>query len=187
MSLSSRLFELARTLPWLRERAGRAVDAVVAVSSVPPPGLRPGTWALPRTPATDDTPIVLVDCTDVSGEQLARLVDDLPRVSANTQGARFVLVVDGPQLAVGRRGGIIVEQLVDAAAWARRHDPASWQAYRLRRFEQLRETYLPGQVVLLPSGDAGELQQAIVRRPPPTVVRRALTRAERWIDPPLAR
>lgn len=187
MSLSSRLLALARTQPWLREWAGRAVDAFVAVSSVPPPGLRPGTWALPRTSATDDTPIVLVDCTELSAERLARLVDDLPRVSANAQGARFVLVVDGPQLAVGRRGGIIVEQLVDVTAWARRHDPASWPAYRDLRFEQLRSTYLPSHVVLLASGDARELQQAIVRRPGPTALRRVLTRAERLIDPPLAR
>ena len=184
MSLTSRLVELVRRQPWLRERAGRAVDAVVAASSVPPPGLQPGAWARHLAKASDDTPIVVVDCTGVAAEQLAELVDHLPQVSSAAAGSRFVLVVDGPLLAVGRRAGVVVEQLVDATAWARRHDPAGWPAYREQRFEQLRRAYRPHQVVRLASGEARELQQAITPRPPPTRARRALARAERRLDPP---
>lgn len=184
MSLVRRALDEARRHPVLRERAGRAVDAVVAASSVPPPSLRPGAWAVHRGRATDDDPVVVVDVTGVGREPLQALVDQLPQVSNSVGPVRFVLVVDGAQLAVGRRAGVVVEHLIDEAVWARRHDGADWPAYRRERFEQLRRTYRPHQVVRLASGDPAELSAAIVpaRRPP--VWRRVLSRAERLLDPP---
>lgn len=176
--------EAARRRPWLRERAGRAVDAVVRVSSVPPPALRPGAWAQGRGAAADDSPVVVVDCTGVGHDPLQALVDRLPEVSAAAGGARFVLVVDGPRLAVGRRAGVVVEHLLDPDAWARRHDPAGWAAYRDERFAQMRSTYRPLQVVTLPSADADELARVLVRAPAPRLWRRAWSRAERVLDPP---
>lgn len=178
------LTDLARRQPWLRERAGRAVDAVVAASRVPPPGLRPGAWARHLDRRADDLPVVLVDCSGLGAETLAELVESLPTVSSAAGGVRFVLVVDGANLATGRRVGVVVEHLVDAATWGRRHPEASWPAYRERRFEQMRNTYRPQQVVVLPSGDADQLRQAIgASRPAPTW-RRLLARAERALDPP---
>lgn len=184
MSAVSRVLDAARSRPWLRARAGRAVDAVVAASAVSPPGLRPGAWARQRGRATDDTPVVVVDCAGVGRERLQALVDRLPQVSDVAGPVRFVLAVDGPQLAVGRRAGVVVEHVIDPAAWARRHDPAGWPAYRRELFEQIRRAYRPQQVITLPSGDSGELQRAL-RRPAPTPAwRRVVSRAERLLDPP---
>ena len=151
--------EAARRLPWLRERAGRAVDAVVRASSVPPPALRPGAWSLGLGVAADDLPVVVVDVTGLATEPVQALVDRLPEVGA---GVRFVLVVDGPQLAVGRRAGVVVEHLIDQGAC----------------------TYRPHRVLALPSGDPDELGRARVRAPAPTAWRRAWSRAERLLDPP---
>ena len=173
--------EAARRVPWLRERAGRAVDAVVRASSVPPPALRPGAWSVGLGPAADDLPVVVVDVTGLATEAVQALVDRLPEVAA---GVRLVLVVDGPQLAVGRRAGVVVEQVIDETAWARRHDPAGWPAYRTERFDQMRSTYRPHQVLTLASADADELGRALVRAPAPTTWRRAWSRAERLLDPP---
>lgn len=173
--------EAARRLPWLRERAGRAVDAVVRASSVPPPALRPGAWSHGLGTAADDLPVVVVDVTGLATEPVQTLVDRLPEVAP---GVRFVLVVDGPQLAVGRRAGVVVEHLIDPAAWAHRHGPAGWPAYRSERFDQMRSTYRPHQVVALASGDADELGRALVAAPAPTAWRRAWSRAERLLDPP---
>lgn len=177
----SRLLDLARRQPWLRERVGRAVDRVVAASSVAPPGLRPGGWARHRGRATDDTAVVVVDATGLDGPTLRALVDALPQMGAPV---RFVLAVDGPQLAVGRRAGVVVEHIIDAAAWAHRHDPAGWPAYRHERFEQLRRTYHPHLVVPLPSGDPQVLARWVDHRPRASRWRRVLIRAERTIDPP---
>lgn len=184
MSAASRVIELARRQPWLRERAGRAIDAVVAASSASPPGLLPGRWAGDLGRAGDRLPIVVVDCTGVDAARLAELVDHLEQVSAAVGGARFVLVLDGPRLAAGGRGGVVVEQVVDPTAWARRHDPAGWPTYRRRRFDQLHRTYRPHQVVPLASGEWAELQQAITPRAPEAKVRRWLARGERLLDPP---
>ena len=174
--------ETARRLPWLRERAGRVVDAVVRVSSVPPPALRPGAWSLDLGAAADDLPVVVVDLTGLPAGQLQALVDRLPGVAGGP--VRFVLVVDGPQLAVGRRAGVVVEQVIDETAWARRHDPAGWPAYRTERFDQMRRTYRPHQVISLASGDADELGRSVARAPTPRAWRRAWSRAERLLDPP---
>ncbi|HEX8497320.1 MAG TPA: hypothetical protein VF661_09015 [Actinomycetales bacterium] len=186
--LVGHLVSAARSQDRLREPAGRAVDAVVAASRVPPPGLKPGSWARGLGARADDTPVVVVDCTGVDTGRLNHLVEQLPAVSAATGLVRFVLLVDGPQLAVGRRSGVVVEHLVDQVAWARRHDPASWPAHRALRLAQLRGTYRPHQVVELPTGDAGELHAAIRPRPrrpwPVTVTRRVLARLERLLDPP---
>ncbi|MEO7745150.1 MAG: hypothetical protein ABIV05_02855 [Actinomycetota bacterium] len=171
----------ARRLPWLREQAGRAVDAVVRASSVPPPALRPGAWSHGLGTAADDLPVVVVDVTGLATEPVQALVDRLPEVAP---GVRFVLVVDGPQLAVGRRAGVVVEHLIDPRAWARRHDPAGWPAYRSERFDQMRSTYRPHQVVALASGDADELGRALVAAPAQAAWRRAWSRAERLLDPP---
>ncbi len=184
MSVPRWVLDAARRQPWLRERAGRVVDAVVAASSVSPPGLEPGAWAKHRGRATDHTPVVVLDCTGLGHEPLQALVDRLPQVSQAAGGARFVLVVDGAQLAVGRRAGVVVEHVIDEQAWARRHDPAGWPTYRAQRFAQLVRTYRPQQVCVLPTGDATQLQREIVRRGARPVWRRALSRAERVIDPP---
>ncbi len=173
--------EAARRLPWLRERAGRAVDAVVRASSVPPPALRPGAWSLGLGAAADDLPVVVVDVTGLATAPVQALVDRLPEVAA---GVRVVLVVDGPQLAVGRRAGVVVEHLIDERAWAHRHDPAAWPAYRTERFDQMRSTYRPHQVVALASGDPDELGRVLVRAPAPAAWRRVWSRAERLLDPP---
>jgi len=79
---------------------------------------------------------------------------------------------------------VVVEHVIDEQAWARRHDPAGWPAYRAQRFAQLVRTYRPQQVCVLPTGDATQLQREIVRRGARPVWRRALSRAERVIDPP---
>lgn len=173
--------EAARRQPWLRERAGRAVDAVVRASSVPPPALRPGAWSVDLGAAADDLPVVVVDVTGLGSAAVQALVDRLPSVGA---GVRFVLVVDGPQLAVGRRAGVVVEHLVDEVAWARRHDPAGWSTYRTERFEQMRRTYRPHQVLRLASGDADELGRSLAGAPAPRPWHRAWSRAERLLDPP---
>lgn len=178
------LLAAARRRPWLRERAGRAVDAGVAASAVPPPALRPGAWARHRGRAADDTPVVVVDCTGLDAGRLARLVGALPQVSQQTGDSRFVLVVGGPHLAAGRREGLVVEHVVDADAWVRRHDLADWPAYRRTRLEQIRRTYRPHQVVGSPAGDPQLLQQAISRHQPPPGWQRLVARVERVLDPP---
>ena len=179
----SKVLDAARRRPWLRARAGRLVDAVVAASAVPPPSLRPGAWARQGAPA-DATPVVVVDCTGLATAPLQALVDRLPEVSEVRGRARFVLVVDGSQLAVGRRAAVVVEHLIDPAAWARRHDPAGWPAYRDETFAQLTRTYRPHQVVALPSGDPDELTRVLVPGGGLPAWRRLLSRAERVVDPP---
>ncbi len=185
-----RAVELARSQAWLREPAGRAVDAVVAASRVPPPGLRPGSWSRSLGARADDLPVVLVDVTGVDAGRLAHLVEHLPQVSAACRRARFVLVLDGAHLALGRRSGVVVEHLLDERAWSRRHPVDGWPAHRERRLAQLRSTYRPVQVVALPSGDPTDLQAQLAtavagwRAPGP--MRRAWARIERVLDPPPA-
>lgn len=183
----SRLLELARGQAWLREPAGRVVDAVVAASRVPPPGLRPGSWSRSLGARADDLPVVVVDVTGVDPGPLAHLVEHLPQVSAARGRVRFVLVLDGPHLALGRRSGVVVEHLLDEAAWSRRHPPEQWPAHRERRFAQLRSTYQPVRVVTLPDGDPAELERALVGvAPTGGRLRRAWARVERVLDPPPA-
>ncbi len=202
MTLPTRLAELVRRHPRVREYAGRAVDAVVALvagAGVSPPGLRAGTWAARSGPALDELPIVVLECARWSQSDLAALVHLLPRVSADAGGCRFVLVVAGPQLAVGGRAGVVVEQLLGPQEWSRRHDPDGWGAYREQQLAPLVRTYRPARVVNLGEGlgeglDAGaadpvadlvaRLRQAPSLRAPLSPWQRALARAERLLDPP---
>lgn len=183
-ALTSQLLAAARRRPWLREQAGRAVDAVVAASAVPPPALRPGTWARHLGRATDDLPVIVVDCTGLDAGRLARLVDALPQVSQQSGGVRFVLVVAGAHLAAGRREGLVVEHVVDAAAWVRRHDLAEWPGYRRMRFEQIRRAYRPHQIVSSEAGDPQLLQQVITGHGALAGWQRLASRVERVLDPP---
>lgn len=198
MSLRSRLAEIVRGQPQLREYAGRAVDAVVARvagAGVSPPGLRAGAWQVRPGRAADDQPIVVLECAQWSGADLVALVALLPRVSAGVGGARFVLVVAGAQLAVGGRAGVVVEQLLGPQEWARRHDRTGWAAYRDRQFDELVRTYRPTRVLALGEGlDVGaqdgaadlvaRIRQAPSVRGPLTPWQRALARLERLLDPP---
>lgn len=190
MSAVTRLVELARGQAWLREPAGRAVDAVVGASRVPPPGLRPGSWSRSLGARADDLPVVVVDLTGVDAGRLAHLVDHLPQVSAASGRARFVLVLDGPHLALGRRSGVVVEHLIDQQSWSRRHPRELWAAHRERRLAQLRSTYRPVRVVVLASGDPAELAARLAAVPVPAgrgaagPLWRAWARVERLLDPP---
>jgi hypothetical protein len=97
---------------------------------------------------------------------------------------RFVLVVAGPHLAAGRREGLVVEHVVDAAAWVRRHDLAEWPGYRRRRFEQIRRAYRPHQIVSSAAGDPQLLHQHITAHGALAGWQRLASRVERVLDPP---
>ncbi len=184
MSPLDAVLRWARGNDRVRTSAGRAVDAVVARSSVPPPSLRPGAWAAGRPGRPDDSAVVVLDCAGVAADALQALVDALPQVSLDAGPLRFVLVVDGPLLAVGRRAGVVVEHLVDVEAWSLRHDRADWPAYRERRFEQIRRTYRPHQVVALADADPARLTRAVRAPAPPSRPARAWSRLEARLDPP---
>jgi UDP:flavonoid glycosyltransferase YjiC (YdhE family) len=127
-----------------RRLVGRAVDRIVRIAPVSPPGLRVGPAR--RTGPEPEEP-VLVQLVGVGGDAFAARVADLAALLDRTSGLGVVLLTDTPDFGPARRAGLPVEHVISPQDWARRYPDRPWAGHLELRLRQVRDLYRARHVV----------------------------------------